>query len=28
MTDTSMVPSKRDGDRPARPLLVDEELAD
>jgi transposase-like protein len=28
MTDTSMVPRKRDGDRPARRPLVDEELAD
>jgi hypothetical protein len=28
MTDTSMVPCKRDGDRPARRPLVDEELAD
>jgi putative transposase len=28
MTDTSMVPRKRDGDPPSRPPLVDEELAD
>jgi hypothetical protein len=28
MTDTSMVASKRDGDPPPRPPLVDEELAD
>jgi len=28
MTDTSMVPRKRDGDRPVRRPLVDEELAD
>jgi putative transposase len=28
MTDTSMVPRKRDGDPPARPSLVDQELAD
>jgi len=28
MTDTSMVPSKRDGDRPASPPLIDEQLAD
>jgi putative transposase len=28
MTDTSMVPRKRDGDRPASPPLIDEELAD
>jgi hypothetical protein len=28
MTETSMVPRKRDGDRPASPPLVDEELAD
>jgi putative transposase len=28
MTDTSMVPRKRDGDRPASHPLVDEDLAD
>ena len=28
MTDTSMVPRKRDGDRPASPPLIDEQLAD
>ena len=28
MSDTSMVPRKRDGDRPARRPLIDEELAD
>ena len=28
MTDTSMVPRKHDGDRPASPPLIDEELAD
>jgi hypothetical protein len=28
MTDTSMVPRKRDGDRPASPPLIDAELAD
>jgi hypothetical protein len=27
MTDTSTVPGKRDGDRPARPPLVDEHVA-
>jgi len=28
MSDTAMVPRKRDGDRPARRPLIDEELAD
>jgi hypothetical protein len=28
MTDTSMVPRKRDGDPPARRPLIDEEFAD
>src|SRR6478672_9848933 len=28
MTDTSMVPRKRDGDLPSRPPLIDEDLAD
>jgi hypothetical protein len=28
MTDTSMVARKRDGDRPASPPLIDEQLAD
>jgi hypothetical protein len=28
MTDTSMVPRKPDGHRPASPPLIDEELAD